>query len=131
MKTLRIIGIVILAVVGLNAIVAGVLFMADPSGAAMGLTDEYLKHAPFRTYLIPGLVLLLTQGVSAMVIIAYVLRRNTRSGLLVMVQGVLLCGWIVIQMIMVRDMNVLQVSMLLTGLLLVILGRMMHRPRNA
>lgn len=127
MKTLRIIAIVLLAVVGLNAAVAGILFIAEPSGAAMGMSTGYLKQAPFRSYLIPGIILLMTQGVSALLVMIGILRRYNRAGLLVMAQGALLAGWIVIQMIMVRDMNGLQVAMLLTGMLLMILGGMMHR----
>jgi hypothetical protein len=51
--------------------------------------------------------------------------------LLVILQGVLLSGWIIIQVILVKDLNILHYSMLSIGLLLTCCGIILQKhPKN-
>ena len=99
--------------VGLNAIVAGAFFIADPSGRLIGMPLDVLRYAPFSTFLVPGLVLAFVVGGSAM----YAALRSwqRRGGVPSLVAGTLLFGWILIQMVMLRDINGLQLFCLGCG----------------
>jgi hypothetical protein len=66
---LRKTAIVLLFDVSLNALAAGYSFIVEPSGKGLGITTEYLKpSAPFKDYLIPGIVLFAVNGVLSSII---------------------------------------------------------------
>ncbi len=117
----------ILLFTALNAMVAGALFVLDPSGGTMGMEVSYLDSSPFRTYLIPGMVLFFVNGVMNIVAAIATLRDYCKDSRFVVLQGVLLVGWILAQVWMVRDINLLHVIMFVVGVTLVILGYRMGR----
>ncbi|MBL7882921.1 MAG: hypothetical protein JNL69_02555, partial [Bacteroidia bacterium] len=61
-RILKIISISLLVLTAINAAVAGVLFIIDPSGQKMGMSISYIKDSPFKSFLIPGIVLLIVNG---------------------------------------------------------------------
>ena len=115
-KKLRVIAIVWLILMGLNALAAGYSFMVEPSGANVGIPLSYLQHSPFDNYFIPGLVLFTTIGLGCMLTAFFAIRKAAFYPQLLLLQGCLLFGWIVIQMLMVRDVAWLHVVCGLSGL---------------
>jgi hypothetical protein len=99
MKALHIILGSILAFVSLNAMLAGVLFLIDPSGVKMGLSLETISNTPFSNYYIPGIILLVIIGFGCLVATTIAFKKNKYTGLLGILIGLILCGWIHIQMI--------------------------------
>lgn len=121
------IAIFLMLLTAINAVVAGILFIVDPSGQKMGLSPEYLVNSPFSNYLVPGLLLLITNGLlNIMALIACVSKARDYP-LLVVLQGVLLCGWIIIQVMLVKNLNFLHVFMFLIGAVLAICGIILQR----
>lgn len=121
-KTTRIIVIILLFLTSINALISGALFINDPSGNSMGMSNDYLKTSPFTSFLIPGIVLFIVNGLLTLFAgIAMVLRKSF-SALWVIIQGIILIGWILIQMMMVNDINKLHIVMLIIGVLFVIGG---------
>jgi len=51
-----------------GGIYGGVMLIADPSGNSIGLDMNFLQHAPFKNYLLPGIILTLFNGVFPLVI---------------------------------------------------------------
>lgn len=47
----------LLILVGGNALVAAVLFVARPDGSALGIPQDWLEGSPFDSYLVPGFLL--------------------------------------------------------------------------
>ncbi len=113
---LRVIVIIWLIVISLNALAAGYSFMVEPSGAGLRIPLSYLQYSPFRTYFIPGLVLFTTIGLFGMLTAVLAIRKFNFYLQLVLVQGCILMGWIVIQMWLVRDVAWLHVVCGLSGL---------------
>ena len=131
LKTARLVAILLMFLTGINALVAGLLFITDPSGAKMGMTTGYLKHAPFQNFLIPGIVLFTANGLLNIGGAVMVIRKSPWQQIAVFLQGVLLCGWIVIQVIMVRDINPLHIIMLSIGFTLIACSRFIQSgPAN-
>jgi hypothetical protein len=106
----------------MNAVVAGVLFIIDPSGRTMGMSVSYIKDSPFNSYLIPGIVLLIVNGLLNFIAAYFVFKKKPLASLLVIIQGILLSGWIVIQVIMVKDISPLHIIMFTIGTILTISG---------
>lgn len=48
---------ILLALVGVNALVASYAFITDPSGEGIGIPQEWLEDSPFDDYLVPGILL--------------------------------------------------------------------------
>lgn len=99
---IRIATLLLLSINGLGALYGGIHLIADPTGASMQMPLSYLEHSPFSSYLIPGIVLLLVNGCLSIAAIILLLIKHARAPWPVMAQGVLLSGWIVVQMLMLR-----------------------------
>jgi hypothetical protein len=122
-KRQRIIAIILLFLVALNALAAGYGFMADPSGRGLGMTTDYIQHSPFNSFLIPGIVLFIVNGICSMITAVIAIRQGRHYQDLIFAQGAVLTGWIVIQVLMVRDFNRMHATCLLIGYLLTRFGR--------
>ena len=121
-RYLRFTSISLLLLTAMNATVAGVLFIIDPSGHMMGMSVSYIKDSPFNSYLIPGIVLLIVNGLLNFIAAYFVFKKKPFASLLVIIQGILLSGWIVIQVIMVKDISLLHIIMFTIGTILTISG---------
>jgi hypothetical protein len=127
MKAIRIISIVLLLLTGLNALIAGALFIFDPSGAKMGMSTAYLEFSPFSSFLIPGIVLFTVNGGLNLLAAGFTIREKKHYPRWVAFQGVLLAGWICVQVLMVRDINLLHITMFSIGACLTTLGLILNR----
>ena len=121
-KTLRRIAIVWLFIIGLNALAAGYSFMVEPSGADIGIPLSYLQYAPFKNFFIPGLVLFITIGVGCMLTAFFALKNFNFYPHVLFAQGCILLGWIVIQMLMLRDLNWLHIVCGSSGIAWMVMG---------
>ncbi len=118
----RIVVICLLFFTGINALVAGFLFIIDPSGQSIGMSTSYLSNSPFNNFLIPGITLFIVNGLMNIVTAILCLKNYKHYSSWISIQGLLLSGWILIQVLFVRDFNVLHFSMLMIGFVLIFLG---------
>lgn len=122
MKIIRIFSIILLLFTSLGALIAGYLFIADPSGSKLHITVDWLKHSPFDNFLIPGIVLFIVNGLLNLIAAVFTVFELKNYGKLIIIQGGLLIGWITIQVIMLQKMNFLHYNFLVIGILLLIFG---------
>jgi len=115
--------IILLFIMSITALGAGYGFMRDPSGRALGFSPDYIRFSPFADFFWPGLILFVSIGLFSMVCFFAVLFRYVHYPFFVLVQGLVLSGWIVIQMFMVRSVNMLHAFCLVTGLVLIITAK--------
>lgn len=111
---------------GLNALIAGLLFIIDPSGNKIGLSTAYLQSSPFTSYLIPGITLFTVIGTGNLITTIFLFRNDPKASRLLKWNGILLTGWILVQMIMVRDINFLHIIMGSIGIVQYLTGRKMQ-----
>lgn len=124
MKTLKIIANILLILTGINAIAAGYSFITDPTGSGLGITVDYLKHAPFSNFLIPGIVLFAAVGLGALFTAYVSLTGRKFWPIMFLGYGAVLSGWIVIQYIMLQAFHPLQAVFFSIGLYLTVVGRL-------
>jgi hypothetical protein len=103
---------------GVLAIPVGLMFIADPSGASIGLPSGWVEDTVFGSYLIPGLYLLLVNGVGMLLLAWLIYRRHWSAPWLTAILGVGLIIWILVQLLVMPETMVLQWIFLATGLLL-------------
>ncbi|MBL7924831.1 MAG: hypothetical protein JNL88_11585 [Bacteroidia bacterium] len=126
-KNLRILLAVILLFVALNALVAGALLIMDPTGSLLGMKTDLLKNGPLRDFTVPGHVLFHLFGLMNVLAFFLLLKNCSGARSLVMLQGVLLGIWILVQMWILEQINFLQLFMLLLGIVLFALARRLER----
>ena len=108
--------------IGLGAVGGGLLLILDPSGSNLGIPIELLKSTPFLTYLVPGIVLLVVNGLGSLVGAAASFTRHRFAGETAMALGVFLVAWILLQVYWFTGFHWLHALYLGLGLLESILG---------
>lgn len=105
--------------VGMGALVGGTALVVRPDGSAIHLPLSVLEHAPFETFLVPGVILFAVIGVGSTFAGARALRGSTREAAFA---GLALLIWIVTQMVMLQSVNALQLGCLGTALAILTLA---------
>jgi hypothetical protein len=101
-KLLFILSIALLLINGLGALYGGGNLMIYPDGSGFGMPLSLLAHTPFHNFLIPGIILFIANGLSSILVCAALLLNVRYAWLLVLAQGSVLVGWIVIQIILIQ-----------------------------
>jgi hypothetical protein len=99
-KAIRIAALIILFINATGAIYGGFGLMYDPSGGFMQMPVTYLENSPFSNYLIPGIILFIVNGLFSVFVLFHVFRKHPNHNRLLVLQGILLSGWITVQIVM-------------------------------
>ncbi len=126
-KSAHILAVLILIFTGISACFGGWMLITSPDGSSLGMTTGLLEHSPFSDFLIPGIVLFTVIGLLSLVSAYLIFRQVTRYSFLVILMGLILIGWIVIQAIMIQTVNYLHVIFVAAGLLLVVSGLLLRK----
>ena len=110
--------LVVLAFNSISAVGGGVAVMTG----ALPFPLSWLRQTPFSSYFIPGLVLLLVVGGSAAIAALAVGLRRWCPIALAALSGVIMVGWIVSEVLLIRTFSPLQVLYLATGILVLVLA---------
>jgi len=110
--------------IGVAALGGGVYAL---TGAA-GLPRQYLQGSPFRSYLIPGLVLLVVVAGSMILGATLLLVEGPYARVASLEAGVILVAWTVIQISFIGYRHWLQALLGTLGLLIVVLSFMLPAP---
>lgn len=129
-KALTISAILLLLLNGINAVYGGWLLMIDPSGGKLQLPLDYLEHSFFNNYLIPGIILFVMNGISSICIAALVIAKYKYAPLLILLQGIVLVGWIAIQILLLQKFYYLQLILGMIGLCMMFCGYFLARNKN-
>lgn len=118
------------SIVALGAIPAGLSLIADPTGTGLGLAPEILEGTPFQNYLIPGLFLLLVNGFGNVAGAFYSFKRKKLSAELGLILGILLLGWILIQVYLIGWTNFLQTIFFIVAIVEIVLSLVILRKEK-
>jgi hypothetical protein len=121
------------ALVGLELFLAvgalggGAALLLSPDGSALGLPLSLLGRAGFEDFRIPGLILLVVNGLLPLVSALGLLRRRPWGPASAMVVGLLLVGWIAVEVVLLRSFSApLHGGYLLLGVAIARLGFTLH-----
>jgi hypothetical protein len=102
MKIVRMVALVAVGFLALSAIWGAALLIGDPMGRPMEIPVSVLQHSPFHSFLVPGILLLVSSGLLGTVVFVLALVRARAYGWWVGFQGCVLFGWITIEVILLR-----------------------------
>lgn len=117
--------------VGLGALYGGGSLVMDPTGTAIGMPLTLLAGSPFADFLVPGLTLLLVNGVGSLVAAALALARVRWAGALGVALGAFLVAWILLQMLWIGAISWFQPVILACGVAEAWLGWRSHHGRGS
>lgn len=112
------IGAALAAITALGALPVSVSLISDPSGAGIGLPNSWISNSIFGSYLVPGLYLLLMNGVGMIGLIVLILARHWAAPWWMGTLGVGLIIWILVQLAIMPETSWLQWFFLFSGLVL-------------
>lgn len=118
------------AFTGIGAIPAGYGMLSDTSGAGLGMTTDLLANSPLDSFLLPGLFLLLVNGVANLAAAVLSFTRNRFTGYAAVLLGIALILWIVIQVWWISLSSVLQPVFFIIGIINTWLGWRIIRSVN-
>lgn len=106
----------------IGAIPVGIAFITDPSGGSMGLPHGWIEATVFKSYLVPGLYLLLMNGVGMLLTAGLTVTRHWSAPWLTATLGGGLVVWILVQLLVMPENSLLQAMFLATGVALAAIG---------
>lgn len=84
---------------GVGALFGGGVFILAPDGHLLGMPLTMLTGTPFQSFLVPGILLFSLVGVVPIVAAAITARHQAIAPLAAVVVGLILMGWITIEMV--------------------------------
>ena len=103
MKLVRWVAILALGFLGISAIVGAVPMMFDPDGTPWQMPQSLLDPCFLDSFLIPGIILFISNGILSLASLIAVIRRDPGFGWWVTLQGVVLALWLTMEMVMIRQ----------------------------
>ncbi|HET9136521.1 MAG TPA: hypothetical protein VFO76_07785 [Candidatus Kapabacteria bacterium] len=113
-----------------GAFFGGLNLMTHPDGSSIALPYEYIKTTAFKDYFIPGLILLLANGVFDLLVCAAIVARIKRYPLLIISAGVILGIWLLVQIIIIQILYYLQFILALDALGMILCGWLLRRMQK-
>jgi hypothetical protein len=130
MKKARTVAIVALVFLGLSGIAGGIGLIAQANGEPFTLPQSLLQHSPFHSYLIPGIILFVANGLLSLAVLWLTLRRHPGYGWWVTAQGCVLLGWLIVEIVMLRMAMWAHGLYGLVGLALIVVGMILTREAH-
>ena len=115
---------------GIAAIFGGWQLIAHPDGSSLKLPLEYIRRSPFDNYLIPGVILFISNGVFCFFVLFCTLGQVKNYPRLILIQGIILIAWILVQILLVSEINSLHIVLGSIGILLILSGRILMKSKR-
>lgn len=113
--------------IALNGIAGGLGLIAEPTGSNLGWTTAILSQSPFVTYLWPGIFLFSIIGIGTLFAGLATLMKMRLAAEFAAALGLILVGWIVLQIVWLGYLFWLQPLFLGLGVLEAILAIILWR----
>ncbi len=114
---------------GLGALYGGWNLFTYPDGHTLHISTELLRHSPFADFLLPGMILFIVIGLHGLFACVLLIKGIPYASRIVLVQGLLLTGWIVVETLLIRRFQPLQLALGLAGVICVLLASLYPRYR--
>lgn len=119
MKTLL---FILVSFVAVTAMLSGLFMISNPDGSIMNLPLSLLDGTPFKNFLIPGILLTTIVGGVNLLAVFYNIQRHVNRYNWAMAGGIIISGWIVVQMILIQAAHWLHFLYLGFGILIILLA---------
>jgi uncharacterized membrane protein len=112
----------LLVFIALTSTLSGLLMISKPDGSILQLNTELLRDTPFHNFLLPGILLTVIVGGINMMAVFFNIQRNPNRYNWAIAGGCMICGWILIQMLMINAVHWLHLLYFFIGLLVILMA---------
>lgn len=128
---LRIISVLILLFLGFGGLYGALMLISDPSGGKFGWSLDLLTGTPFKSFLFPGIILAIFNGLLPVFVAIFVILKKRFAGWLLLMQGCITIGWLTAQLIFNPTFFVpeMHYPTYVVGVMLVIIGVWVNRKK--
>lgn len=102
-KNLRLVAVALLFFLGISALFGSYQLIIDPTGKSLQMPLGLLKPTPFENYLIPGILLFLTNGIPVILIGFISIKKIDHYEYFIILQGGILFMWLNAELIINID----------------------------
>ena len=128
---LKALAVLVLCINTVGALYGGWALITDPSGGKLRMPLEFLENSMFKNYLAPGIILFAVNGLFGLIVLFYTFTSRKKYFYWIIAQGIILSGWIVMQMLLLLKFYYLQFVLGTFGLGMIICGFLIARRINA
>ena len=130
--TLRILAVFLLLFLGFGGVYGALMLISDPSGGKFDWSLDLLNGTPFNSFLIPGIVLLIANGLFPIFVAVITVLKKSNAQTLIVFQGVLVIIWLSVQLLLNPDFFLPETHYpsYSIGILLVIIGLVLRRQNK-
>lgn len=114
--------VIMISFIGITATLSGIMMVMRPDGTWLNLPPSLLENTPFRDFLIPGMLLAIVVGGINLIAAYKNLNRSPFRYEWAMAGGIIVCEWILIQVILIHTVNWLHVLCIGIGFLTILLA---------
>lgn len=129
MKNARKLSIAILLLLCISALYGSYHMITDPTGNSLGLPFYLLNGTVLTSYLMAGWILLVVVGLFSLITMAAIFRKSPIYSILIMLQGVIICIFIILQMVLLGENFAIQYVYLIAGATLIGLGFLQNQRK--
>lgn len=111
---------ILVCFVAITSIASGALMISDPGGTVMQLSPSLLEGTPFSDFRVPGIILAALVGGVNLLAAFFNMKRSPRRYHWAMAGGILVSGWIVVQVSLIDTAHWLHFIYLGVGIIIVL-----------
>jgi len=129
---LRVLAILLLLFLGFGGLYGAWMLITDPSGGNFDWSLSLLDGTPFKSFLIPGIILAFANGILPLFVAVILLLNRPSSGCLLLLQGGVTASWLTAQLIFNPDFFVpaMHYPSYAVGILLAVIGLLLGCKRK-
>lgn len=113
---------ILISFVAITSLVSGLIIICYPDGSVMQMSTDLLKTSPFKNFLVPGIVLTVLVGGTNLLAAFFNMKRNSSRYDWALAGGIMTCGWVIVQMILINTLFWLQFVYLGVGIVIMLIA---------
>ena len=117
----------VLFIIGILGTLGGLSLVLEPNGSTLGLSLNQLTNAPFKNYLIPGILLITVIGIDSLALAYFAYKNLAFSAPLIIIQGIVLIVWLLVEYTYGFVYPIVQIPGVILGVTIIVLGIRLNR----
>jgi len=113
---------ILISFIGVTSTISGLLMISNPDGSLFNMPLSLLQDTPFKDYLVPGIILTIAVGMVNLLAVFFNMQRHRNRYNWAMAGGVMICGWILVQIALIHEVSWLQFLYLGAGFFTILLA---------
>jgi hypothetical protein len=119
MKTLL---FILVAFIAVTSTLSGLLMISKPDGSILNLPLTLLKGTSFKNFLLPGILLTVIVGGTNLLAVFYNMQRHPKCYNWALAGGIMISGWIIVQIMILNAAHWLHFVYLSVGLIIILIA---------